>query len=92
MGVINSGCSGEIIFKFRVNLPIIDWLDHQLDDSNKDCTSYLEKSVLMFIDHTSPTSYIKEHLEIYALNDKIGQIIILPYPQIKFLNYQKLVI
>lgn len=71
VGVIDSGYRGEITFKFRSSIATLPSLWTRIKLHLKD------KSAIM-VKYTSPV--------IYGIGDRIGQIIILPYPAVKFIE------
>lgn len=79
VGVIDSGYRGEIIFKFKTVIEYIDIVN------SENFQNQLEKG--LFDIYLSNENYFydqKTSVNIYKLHDRIGQIIILPYPQVKF--------
>lgn len=68
VGVIDSGYRGEVIFKFKSTVNIREEFDF---DNNDETFSY-------------PEQYQNDEPNLYEIGDRIGQIIIMPYPQIEF--------
>lgn len=72
VGVIDSGYRGEVMFKFRPAMVIPNPLKH-----------WWKRYVLKNMDDYN-TGYAVEHLREYNVGDRIGQLIIMPYPEIEF--------
>lgn len=72
VGVIDSGYRGEITFKFRPSIAIVPnfWAKIKLRLSGLKAANVVQ--------YASP--------KIYKIGDRIGQIIILPYPSIEFIE------
>jgi dUTP pyrophosphatase len=68
VGVIDSGYRGEVMFKFKPTVKFYDF--------NPDSASHNEYSKVQGIN-----AY---NVDAYAIGDRIGQIIIMPYPQVTF--------
>lgn len=77
VGVIDSGYRGEIMLKFKTNFRIINNFDIiQEQHNNGETTEKLDiKNIFN---------------KIYSVGDKVGQLIILPYPQIEFEEVEEL--
>ena len=77
VGVIDSGYRGEIMLKFKTDFRVINNFNTiQKQHSNGKTTDNLEiKNIFN---------------KIYAVGDKVGQLIILPYPQIQFVETEEL--
>lgn len=79
VGVLDSGYTGELIFKFKPALAIGDNADiYEEDDPDN-----------TFVTIPGPNPYINPDLNCYdftyyEIGDKIGQIIIIPYPKVEF--------
>ena len=76
VGVLDSGYRGEVMFKFKSSEPIWDW------DYNKESSAFYTAE-----DEYRNYSLILNH---YNVGERIGQIIILPYPQIEFEESEEL--
>lgn len=76
VGVIDSGYRGEIIFKFKVAASFAEYSDGPSINSD-----YFE-----FI--TLPNEDFE--IRLYEIGEKIGQLIIIPYPQIELLEVNEL--
>ena len=72
VGVIDSGYRGEIMFKFRPSIiipnPFVLWL----------------KRFVLKKRGTYHSGITVEHFREYSVGDRIGQLIIMPYPEIEF--------
>jgi dUTP pyrophosphatase len=75
VGVIDSGYRGEIFFKFKPALNYVNYVpdDFQLTPENGEDDTDFDAIAL-----PSPETYAE-----YQVGDKIGQLIIMPYPQIE---------
>ena len=78
VGVIDSGYRGEIMFKFRPAMVIPNPIKH-----------WWKRYVLKNMADYS-TGYAVEHLREYNVGDRIGQLIIIPYPEVVFEEADKL--
>jgi dUTP pyrophosphatase len=78
VGVLDSGYRGEVSFKFKPSAIIYD------ADTTQESKHLTERNYIDLPDIP--------HLEFeyYAVGDRIGQIIILPYPQIEFEEVEEL--
>ena len=76
VGVLDSGYRGEVMFKFKSSESIWDW-----DYSNENSAFYTAE------DEYRDYSLVLNH---YEIGERIGQIIILPYPQIEFEEAEEL--
>lgn len=72
VGVIDSGYRGEIMFKFRPAMIVPNPLKH-----------WWKRYVLKNMEDYK-TGYAVEHLREYNVGDRIGQLIIMPYPEVEF--------
>lgn len=74
VGVIDSGYRGEVMLKFKSS-----------------ASSFSLKTLIKLIFNPDANiTTISNHSESYSIGDRIGQIIILPYPQIKFEEAEEL--
>lgn len=71
VGVIDSGYRGEITFKFRPSIAMLPSLWTRIK-------LHLKYKSATMVKYASPA--------IYKIGDRIGQIIILPYPAVKFIE------
>ena len=76
VGVLDSGYRGEVMFKFKSSESIWGW-----DYSNESSAFYTAE------DEYRDYSLVLKH---YEIGERIGQIIILPYPQIEFEEAEEL--
>ena len=76
VGVLDSGYRGEVMFKFKSSETIWNW------DYNKESSVFYTAE-----DEYRNYSLILNH---YNVGERIGQIIILPYPQIEFEEAEEL--
>ena len=74
VGVLDSGYRGEVFFKFK---PVPFFSEDELTDSFESDTYF---STALSIDQ----------VEEYNVGDRIGQIIVLPYPQVTFVEVDEL--
>jgi dUTP pyrophosphatase len=74
VGVLDSGYRGEVFFKFK---PVPFFSEDELTDSFESDTYF---STALSIDK----------VEEYNVGDRIGQIIVLPYPQVTFVEVDEL--
>jgi dUTP pyrophosphatase len=82
VGVIDSGYRGEITFSF---LPSIDYWGVPIPD--EDSTDALEDgSLLLYKDAEDEYFDNTIAIAVYAVGDRIGQLIIMPYPSINFVE------
>lgn len=92
VGVIDSGYRGEVLFKFKSTYSSANIRKEvQWEDSDRDVTilhSYKKLTKNISIDENfepvETLSYINQIAEEYEIGDRIGQLIILPYPTIEF--------
>lgn len=86
IGIIDSQYRGTVSFKFCLTQPLVDIAvdqDHYLEE--------LEKGKLLFY----PSEYglhwgIPHVADVYKIGDRIGQLIIMPYPTIEFEEAEEL--
>lgn len=83
VGVIDSGYRGEVMLKFKSTLGNV--VEQILEEGN-DFHSYVNE--LYSVDGIS--NYKKRQINDYQIGDRIGQIIILSYPQIEFEESEEL--
>lgn len=81
VGIIDSDYRGEIMFKFRINIDC--WTESS--KNYEDFQSSLEKGEFKFYETARDEHRDWEvFTDIYKVGDRVGQLIILPYPQIEF--------
>lgn len=83
VGVIDSGYRGEIMFKFKALPSYIDVPEEQ--------TTPIDNGI--FEVYTEPIDCVREgvtELIVYKLGDRVGQMIILPYPKVEFILSEEL--
>lgn len=83
VGVIDSGYRGEIMFKFKAIPSYIDVPEEQ--------STPLEEGV--FEVYSEATDFHRDditELTIYKVGDRVGQMIILPYPKVEFILAEEL--
>ena len=83
VGVLDSGYRGEVLFKFKCFLGKVD---EQCIEEGNDKHSYIKE--IYSVDGKS--DYKKRQINDYQIGDRIGQIIIIPYPQIEFEEVEEL--
>ena len=76
VGVLDSGYRGEVMFKFKSSESIWDW------DYSKESSGFYTAED-KYNDYSFPLNH-------YKVSERIGQIIILPYPQIEFEEVEEL--
>ena len=89
VGVIDSGYRGEIMFKFKTCSDyIITSLEHfgEQKEENKLSEGKLE-AFPSFRDIVLEKPDIKE---VYKIGDRVGQMIIMPYPKVQFIEAEEL--
>lgn len=87
VGVIDSGYRGEIKFKFKTDT---DFWSSPLDE-NKEQIDSLESGIFeTYLHSVDEFRDIRTDLKIYKIGDRIGQMIILPYPKIEFEEVEEL--
>ena len=86
VGVIDSGYRGEITFKFRIEG------EHWSEISEEDGFDYaLVNGEFAYYRTAEDEFYHRPNVkEIYAVGDRIGQLIIVPYPKINFVEVEEL--
>lgn len=72
VGVIDSGYHGEVKFKFRFNVD-----ESNVEEFVSGC-DYISDNCIM------QTNYASMEFESYEVGDRIGQIIIMPYPKVTY--------
>lgn len=80
VGVLDSGYRGEVFFKFKPSAFIAD-NDYQKDGKIGTTSNTFDKVMLPYGYGSDDYTY---GFEQYEVGDRIGQIIILPYPEIEF--------
>lgn len=90
VGVLDSGYHGELIFKFKPSLGVCGTDEGEGDDEE---WSLDDDDTVIAIPGITP--YIPNYImswdeSVYDVGDKIGQIIILPYPKIEFDEVEEL--
>lgn len=89
VGVLDSGYRGEVVFKFKPTGCFMDINDHG-DDQYKHSSDFVAfptpKTSLQQTLYTIENIY----LEDYNIGDRIGQIIIMPYPKVNFIEVDEL--
>lgn len=78
VGVLDSGYRGEVLFKFKPSLAIMN--DFKSKENETEKFSAVRKP------------YSKKNLSFlyYEIGDRIGQIIIMPYPKVEFEEVEEL--
>jgi dUTP pyrophosphatase len=82
VGVLDSNYRGEVSFKFKPSVVLFD-NDYAQEGTLGDDGNTFDNIVV-------PTEDNGLDFQIYEVGDRIGQIIILPYPQIEFLEVDEL--
>lgn len=77
VGVLDSGYRGEVMFKYKVTHGVASYLRW-----------WIQKKVLRKKVLNIPIELLSSNA--YSVGDRIGQIIILPYPQIEFVETDEL--
>lgn len=94
VGILDSGYRGELIFKFK---PTLYYGSIQNDPEHEDeigiITDDVDDNTVCVIPGENP--YINSKImyydyDHYEVGDKIGQIVIMPYPQINFVEVDEL--
>ena len=85
VGVLDSGYRGEVKFAFKPDM------EYWCEVEGGDFQAHLEGGAFLFYDNATE-AYRDNQLvcEVYAIGDRIGQIIIVPYPQIEFVEVDRL--
>jgi len=81
VGVIDSGYRGEIMLAFKVNHDY--WRRAEKPEGWK-----LENGSFLYFEREEDTH--SKISDIYAVGDRVGQLIILPYPQVEFQEVEEL--
>lgn len=94
VGVIDSGYRGEVKFKFKPTLVYVDkpeygvWTDDAMHHDGSDQTDPDTQQVTFHgRDERYPDireGYLPHPFRAYEAGDRIGQIIILPYPEVEY--------
>lgn len=80
VGIIDSGYRGNVSFKFCLSQQIVQFAsEHPGFHQN-----LLNGKALFYPDFKSAYLSMPHSCDVYKIGDRIGQIIILPYPQIEF--------
>jgi dUTP pyrophosphatase len=82
VGVLDSGHRGEVIFKFKPSVVLYN------NDYGQEGTIGIPSN--SFDDIVVPTIYNELEFQDYKVGNRIGQIIILPYPKIEFIESEEL--
>jgi len=86
VGVIDSGYIGELAFKFNSDISTI-WSHANICDFQKE----LENGIFNYYESASDEyRNIVIESKIYKVGDRIGQLIVLPYPKIEFEEVKEL--
>ena len=80
VGVLDSGYRGEVFFKFKPTPVFVSE-----NENSEDCVGFDDDKF-----DSIEFSSTMENYSDYQIGDKIGQIIILPYPQITFVESNEL--
>lgn len=86
VGVIDSGYRGDIMIKFK---PSFDYWDDDKDSNTfgnpLDNSGGLEIGKFHFFDSPEDKNRdISTIIDVYAVGDRVGQLLIIPYPKIEF--------
>lgn len=85
VGVIDSGYRGEIMFAYTPNF------DYWRESQSVYFQDALEEGEFLFYEQAQDEHREIEHVgNIYAVGERVGQILILPYPQINFTEVEEL--
>lgn len=77
VGVVDSGYRGEITFKFKPNIDFLNEVENE----------FLSENTLNFYKTEHDKIYgRKSYIDVYAVGERIGQIIIMPYPKVSFVD------
>ena len=98
VGVLDSGYRGEVMFKFKSTYSQANERgSSEYEDSDRNIEvlpSYKKITKFISIDENfeprEEIGFINEIPNEYEVNDRIGQIIILPYPKIEFQEVEEL--
>lgn len=87
VGVIDSGYRGEVVLSFSPNIDF--WGTPYPDD--EDFVEPLAKGEFL-VYKSAENEYFDNsiNLDVYAIGDRIGQMIIIPYPSIEFVEVESL--
>lgn len=87
VGVIDSGYRGEIKFNFKSAINSVKMMNRTIKMSSEIFKTKNTKGVKEFLE-----DYLKETktIDAYQVGDRIGQLIIMPYPQIEFEEVEEL--
>lgn len=80
VGVVDSGYRGEVIFKFKP----IPFFSENSYSKNSDKFDFTVTPGSRFADS------FEYGINLYEVGDRVGQIIIMPYPKIKFIESEEL--
>lgn len=86
VGVLDCGYHGELIFKFKPALAVSEIGNPESDPEDETWDLDDEEigiSIPGITPYINPNAYYIEN-KVYEVGDRIGQIIILPYPSIEF--------
>lgn len=82
VGVIDSGYRGEIMFKFHTISVYAE--------SREDINALEEGKFKVYADEYDYLDGVVTDLDVYKIGDRIGQLIIVPYPYIEFEEVEEL--
>lgn len=86
VGILDSSYRGELIFKFTPTLAVCG-ISEDNDDDDTESWDLGDDDVIIAIPGSTP--YLPKNImhwdqSLYNVGDKIGQIVIIPYPHIEF--------
>lgn len=85
VGVIDSGYRGDIMIKFK---PTFDYWDTSKDE---DFQSRVGQGAFEFYSTCEDEHYNRQLMsKVYGIGDRVGQIIIIPYPKVEFMEVEEL--
>lgn len=84
VGVLDSSYRGELIFKFTPSLFVGNTNDEETDNEEWDLNNGETFTAIPGRNPYIPDYILNWDFNVYDVGDKIGQIIIMPYPQIEF--------
>lgn len=86
IGIIDSGYRSSVKFKFELSLPFIDFAydDVTFDDLLK------KGEALYYPEEYNAHWKVPHSAPVYKIGDRVGQLIILPYPSIEFIEVDTL--
>lgn len=87
VGVIDSGYRGEIMFKFKTYL---NYYSTVLDIDGEQMRPLEEGLFEIFQTADDQLKELYSSVNIYAIGDRVGQMIILPYPKVEFILSEEL--